>query len=199
MDPARPPTAGGIEQTIEGEEMIFLKAMPAVFCMAFLGATISPSAKAYDLDHKTTLTFSGPIEIPPVYITGMRVLPAGTYVFKLVNSSSNRHIVQIFNKDQTKIYATVLAIPNYRLVAKTRTVITFNEGVRGAPQPIRAWFYPGANWGEEFVYPKSTGRRACRVRRPCPGPPGRCSPWKSQSPRNRSVSAPLGRLRQLSL
>jgi hypothetical protein len=122
--------------------------------MALLGAMFSPSAKADDYDKKTTVTFSGPVEIPPVYITGMRVLPAGTYVFKLVNSSSNRHIVQIFNKDQTKIYATILAIPNYRLVPKNRTVITFNEGVRGQPEAIRAWFYPGANWGEEFVYPK---------------------------------------------
>jgi hypothetical protein len=123
--------------------------------MALLGAMFSPSAKADDYDKKTTVTFSGPVEIPPVYITGMRVLPAGTYVFKLVNSSSNRHIVQIFNKDQTKIYATILAIPNYRLVPKNRTVITFNEGVRGQPEAIRAWFYPGANWGEEFVYPKA--------------------------------------------
>jgi hypothetical protein len=122
--------------------------------MALLGAMFSPGAKADDYDKKTTVTFSGPVEIPPVYITGMRVLPAGTYVFKLVNSSSNRHIVQIFNRDQTKIYATILAIPNYRLVPKNKTVITFNEGVRGQPEAIRAWFYPGANWGEEFVYPK---------------------------------------------
>jgi hypothetical protein len=134
--------------------MTFLRAAPTVFCMALLGAMFSPGAKADDYDKKTTVTFSGPVEIPPVYITGMRVLPAGTYVFKLVNSSSNRHIVQIFNRDQTKIYATILAIPNYRLVPKNKTVITFNEGVRGQPEAIRAWFYPGANWGEEFVYPK---------------------------------------------
>jgi hypothetical protein len=76
-------------------------------------------------------------------------------VFKLVNSSSNRHIVQIFNKEQTRIFATILAIPNYRLQPKDKTVITFNESVKGAPQAIRAWFYPGANWGEEFVYPKA--------------------------------------------
>jgi hypothetical protein len=131
--------------------------------MAVLGAMFSPSVKADDYDKKTTVTFSGPVEIPPVYITGMRVLPAGTYVFKLVNSSSNRHIVQIFNKEQTKIFATVLAIPNYRLVPKDKTVITFNEGVRGAPQPIRAWFYPGANWGEEFVYPKTRAVELAKV------------------------------------
>lgn len=143
--------------------MTLLRALPLVFSVALMGTMFSPSAKADDYDKKTIVTFSGPVEIPPVYITGMRVLPAGTYVFKLVNSSSNRHIVQIFNKDQTKIYATILAIPNYRLVSKNKTVITFNEGVRGQPQPIRAWFYPGANWGEEFVYPKTRAVELAKV------------------------------------
>jgi hypothetical protein len=66
----------------------------------------SPSVKADDWNKKTVVTFSQPIEIP----AGV-VLPAGAYIFKL-DSSSNRHIVQIFNQDQTDIYATILAIPN---------------------------------------------------------------------------------------
>jgi hypothetical protein len=143
--------------------MTFLRAAPIAVCLAFLGAAFSPTAQADDRDKKTTVTFSGPVEIPPVYITGMRILPAGTYVFKLVNSSSNRHIVQIFNKEQTKIYATVLAIPNYRLTPKNKTVITFNEGLKDRPEAIRAWFYPGANWGEEFVYPKTKAVELAKV------------------------------------
>jgi len=143
--------------------MTFFKAVPTVFCVTLLGVAFSASAKADENNHKTIVTFSGPVEIPPVYITGMRILPAGTYVFKLTTSQSNRHIVQIFNKEETRIYATVLAIPNYRLVPKGKTVITFNEGVAGAPNPIRAWFYPGANWGEEFVYPKTRAVELAKV------------------------------------
>jgi hypothetical protein len=143
--------------------MTFLKAAPAVLGMAILGTVLIPSAKSDDHDKTTTITFSAPVEIPPVYITGMRILPAGTYVFKLVESSSNRHIVQIFNADQSKIYATILAIPNYRLTPTNKTVITFNEGIRGNPEPIRAWFYPGANWGEEFVYPKAKAVELAQV------------------------------------
>jgi hypothetical protein len=160
-----PPVGSWSAHRTAGEriKMTFLRAAPTVACLALMGAMFTPSAKADDYDKKTTVTFSGPIEIPPVYITGMRVLPAGTYVFKLVNSSSNRHIVQIFNKEQTKIYATILAIPNYRLVPKDKTVITFNEGVKGQPEPIRAWFYPGANWGEEFVYPKTKAVELAKV------------------------------------
>ena len=101
------------------------------------------------------MTFSGPIEIPGVHLKGWGVLPAGTYVFKILDSSSDRHIVQIFNKDETMIYATILAIPNYRLRATDKTVLTFRERPAGQPDALRAWFYPGRNWGEEFVYPKA--------------------------------------------
>jgi hypothetical protein len=95
------------------------------------------------------------VEIPGVHLKGWGVLPAGTYVFKILDSQSDRHIVQIFNQDETTIYATILAIPNYRLKATDKTVITFRERPAGEPEALRAWFYPGRNWGEEFVYPKA--------------------------------------------
>src|SRR5580700_7423243 len=101
--------------------MTFLKAAPAVLCMAVLGATFSSSAKADDFNNRTVVTFSGPVEIPGVHLQGWAVLPAGTYVFKIMDSSSDRHIVQIFNQDETAIYATILAIPNYRLKATDQT------------------------------------------------------------------------------
>lgn len=135
--------------------MTLLKAAPAVLCVALLGAAFSPSAKADDWNKKTVVTFSEPIEIPGVHLPGWGILPAGTYVFKLLDSSSDRHIVQIFSQDERTVYATILAIPNYRLKATDKTVITFRERPAGQPEALRAWFYPGRNWGDEFVYPKS--------------------------------------------
>src|ERR1700680_3262205 len=126
-----------------------------MFCVAAMGAIFLPGARADDWNRKTVMTFSGPVEIPGVHLTGWGVLPAGTYVFKILDSSSDRHIVQIFNKDETMIYATILAIPNYRLKATDKTVVTFRERPAGQPEALRAWFYPGRNWGEEFVYPKA--------------------------------------------
>jgi hypothetical protein len=76
-------------------------------------------------------------------------------VFKIFDSQSDRHIVQIFSQDETVAYATILAIPNYRLRATSKTVMTFRERPAGQPEALRAWFYPGRNWGEEFVYPKA--------------------------------------------
>ena len=135
--------------------MNLLKTVTTAFCMAVLGATFSPSARADAWDRKTEITFSGPVEIPGVHLQGWGVLPAGAYVFKILDSQSDRHIVQIFNKEETIVYATILAIPNYRLTATDQTVITFRERPAGQPEALRAWFYPGRNWGEEFVYPKA--------------------------------------------
>jgi LPXTG-motif cell wall-anchored protein len=135
--------------------MNFLKAAPTVLCLAVLGTAFSPSAKADEWNRKTTITFSGPVEIPGVHLQGYAVLPAGTYIFKILDSKSDRHIVQIFSKDEKTVYATILAIPNYRLKATDKTVMTFRERPAGEPEALRAWFYPGREWGEEFVYPKA--------------------------------------------
>jgi hypothetical protein len=126
-----------------------------VFGLALMGAVFAPGAKADAWNRKSSITFSAPVEIPGVHLKGWGVLPAGTYVFKVLDSQSDRHIVQIFNQDETQCYATILAIPNYRLKATDKTVVTFRERPAGEPEALRAWFYPGRNWGEEFVYPKA--------------------------------------------
>ncbi len=110
----------------------------AIFCV-----------RADNWDKKTVVTFSQPVELPGV------VLEAGTYVFKLVDSPSDRHIVRVFSEDETHLYATILAIPNYRLEPTGDTVIRFAERAATAPPALRAWFYPGDNFGQEFVYPKA--------------------------------------------
>jgi len=134
---------------------ILKTATTTVFCLAMMGVVFSPAANASEWNRKTTMTFSGPVEIPGVHLKGWAVLPAGTYVFKIMDSDSDRHIVQIFNATETQIYATILAIPNYRLRVTDKTVVTFRERPAGEPEALRAWFYPGRNWGEEFVYPKA--------------------------------------------
>jgi len=135
--------------------MKLFKAATVACGLALMGIALSSTAKADEWNKKTVITFSGPVEIPGVHLKGWAVLPAGTYVFKILDSQSDRHIVQIFNKDETIVYATILAIPNYRLKATSKTVMTFRERPAGEPEALRAWFYPGANWGEEFVYPKA--------------------------------------------
>jgi LPXTG-motif cell wall-anchored protein len=83
-----------------------------------------------------------------------KILPAGTYTFQLLDSLSDRHIVQIFNADGSQIITTILAINNYRLEPTGETVMKFSERPGDSPEALRAWFYPGDNFGQEFVYPK---------------------------------------------
>ncbi len=124
--------------------------MKSVVITAVIAATgiLLPLANADDWNELTKLTFSGPVEVPG------RVLPAGTYWFKLMDSESNRDIVQILNADRTRSLAIILAIPDYRLQPTSKTVITFAERASNQPEALKAWFYPGDNYGQEFVYPK---------------------------------------------
>ncbi len=134
--------------------MNYIKTITTVSCLALFGAILAPNASADAWNRKSEITFSESVEIPGVHLAGWGVLPAGTYIFKVMDSQSDRHIVQIFSKDELTLYATILAIPNYRLQATDKTVMTFRERAAGQPEALRAWFYPGRNWGEEFVYPK---------------------------------------------
>jgi hypothetical protein len=132
----------------------FVVAMASV---GLLGVALSPSARADDWNKKTVMTVSEPIQVPN------KVLPAGTYVIKLLSSPSDRHIVQIFNADETQIQTTILAIPNYRIQPTGKTVFSFWETPPGQPKALRAWFYPGDNFGQEFAYPKSAAVQIAAV------------------------------------
>jgi hypothetical protein len=129
--------------------MTLLKGLGMGLCLTALCVLAAPKAKADDWNRKTVITFSEPVEVPGV---GAQILPAGTYVFKVMDSQSDRHIVQIMNQDENHVFTTILAIPNYRLKATEKTVITFRERPAGQPEALKAWFYPGREYGEEFVY-----------------------------------------------
>jgi hypothetical protein len=129
-------------------KMKIMKTVLVLSVLLLLGATLIPGARADQYNKKTVMTFDQPVEIPG------QVLPAGTYTFKLADSPSDRHIVQVWNADGTHIIATVLAINNYRLQPTGKTVVKFAERPGDDPEALKAWFYPGDNFGQEFVYPK---------------------------------------------
>lgn len=123
-----------------------VRILEAAVCVGLLGVALAPAAKADAFNEKTVVTFNAPVEIPG------RVLPAGTYVFKVMDSSANPNVVEIMNRNETHVYATVLAIPDFRIEPTGKTKIQFEERAAQAPQAVRAWFYPGRRYGEQFVY-----------------------------------------------
>ncbi len=134
---------------------------------AFAGLIVpAPSAKADGWSQKTVVTFHEQVEMPG------RVLAAGTYVFKAADSQGDRHIVQVFNKNENHVYGAFPAIPDYKLKPREKTVITFGERVAGAPEAVKAWFYPGDSYGHEFVYPKTRAVELAKAnRQPVPSMP----------------------------
>jgi len=124
-----------------------IKTIAAVSCLGLM--TCVPSAMADQWNKKTYLTVNEPIQVPG------QVLQPGRYVMKLMDSPANRHIVQVFNEREDHLYTTILAIPNYRLQPTGETEFQWWETPAGQPKAMRAWFYPGDNFGQEFAYPKT--------------------------------------------
>ncbi len=119
-----------------------------------LGATLAPGARADQWDKKTIVTFNDAVEIPG------QVLPAGTYVFRLADSISNRHIVQIWNADEDQVLATIMTIANTRFETPDDSLFEFDERPGDSPQALKVWFYPGNNTGEEFIYSRYSYRQS---------------------------------------
>lgn len=120
-------------------------------CCAVAMATLFlvPGARADEYNKLTYFTFSGPVQVPGV------TLPAGTYMFKLANPDSGRRAIQIWDEKGTKLYTTLLTIPDQMAEAQDDPVVRFWEQPSGSPQAVKSWFYPADRTGYEFIYPKS--------------------------------------------
>jgi hypothetical protein len=135
-----------------------------------IGFALLPNLQADEWNKKTTMTISEPLQVPSCCTPGHTViLDPGTYVMALVDSQSDRHIVRIFAADGVTVITTILAVPNYRLRPTGKTVFQYWEVPAGQPMALRAWFYPGDNFGQEFAYPKETAAQiAAFVKTPVP-------------------------------
>jgi len=113
-------------------------------CFAMLFLTVSARADAWD--KKTTLTFNEWVALPGV------ALPAGTYVFRLLDTPGLRTTVMVLNAEENEVLGTFLAIPTEHMKALDKTYIGFEEREAGSPEAIHEWRYPGDTYGREFVY-----------------------------------------------
>ena len=121
------------------------------FMIAFVVAFVlffEVSAHADMSDQATQITFSQPVQIPG------QVLPAGTYWFLLANISEQQDVVQIYNSDRSKLYATLETATIESQEATGHTVVKLAEQESSKPDALVAWFYPGETTGHEFLYPK---------------------------------------------
>jgi hypothetical protein len=120
----------------------------AAACSFAILTSLAAPAKADLWNKKTIVTIDGPLQVTDT------VLQPGKYVFKLADSQANRHVVQIYNADESRLIDTILAMPNTRLQPTGESRFQMWETPAGHMQALRAWFYPGDNFGQEFKYPE---------------------------------------------
>jgi hypothetical protein len=126
---------------------MYRKMFTAMIGLVLLGGSFFvPKGRADEFDRKTIVTANQPIQVPG------KVLPAGTYVFKLVDSNDPT-LVAIFNEDGSHLITAVQGIPSVRTETPDKAILQLEERPSGQPEALKAWFYPGDNFGVEFVYP----------------------------------------------
>jgi hypothetical protein len=124
------------------------KSLVVLLSIAVVSVIFIVNVHASVSDQKTIVTFNQPVDIPG------KVLTPGTYVFKLLDAAGSRDVVQVLDKNETKVITTFLALPTEMSKPPEKPFIRFKEQAPGAPPAIEAWFYPGNTIGHEFVYPR---------------------------------------------
>lgn len=142
----------------------------AVGILGCAGIIAVHSARADQYDRRTVLTVNEPVQVRDT------LLQPGQYVFKLLDSQSDRHTVLIYNGDETHLVDTIMAIPDYRIRPTGNTRFMFWETPPGTAKALRAWFYPGDTYGQEFTYPKhlitlASTTTTTQIAAPAPPPP----------------------------
>lgn len=107
-------------------------------------SVLVPSAKATEWDKKTTITINQAIEIERT------ILPAGSYVLRLVDFDAERYTLRIFNADRNRFIKTVLATPTFMFEPSDGSQFKFSEPKDEQPPALHTWFYPGDQTGFEF-------------------------------------------------
>lgn len=131
--------------------MKLLKGLGIGLCLTVLCLLVAPKTKANGLDSQTVVTFVVPVQVPGL---NGQTLPAGTYIFKAVDSSPDRDIIQISSQDGTHVFTTFLGVPNSHLKASDLMVTMFGNRPAADPQALETWFCPGHPSGDQIVYEK---------------------------------------------
>ena len=140
---------------------MFVKSLITSACAAAMLLTMSAtpaSAQGGPLDSRTEFTFNQPVELPGV------TLPPGTYVFRFVDATTGRKVMQVQAKDaSSKTFGMFLTINAERPRPSDDAELRFLETPAGQPAAVKTWWYPGNTIGREFIYPKSQARRLAQA------------------------------------
>jgi hypothetical protein len=122
-----------------------------------VGALATGVLKADTYDKRTVFSFNRPVSLPGV------TLPAGKYMFRLVDTTTTRKVVQVLDEHGKTPYAMLHTIPDIRRDASGSPEVRFLETAKGQPSAVKTWWYPQERIGYEFIYPKEQARRLAQA------------------------------------
>lgn len=121
--------------------------------LTVFGALAAAPVRGETFDKRTVFTFNRPISVPGV------TLPAGDYMFRIVDTTTGRKVIQVLSGDGATPYAMLHSIPDIRVEASANPEVRFMETAKGKPSAVKTWWYPNERIGYEFIYPKEQARR----------------------------------------
>ena len=151
--------------------MLTWKSVVAGAAALIVGAAmIVPSARAGEQDElsRVTIRSTQPLEVPD------KVLPPGTYVFKIHQAQGafndqEQNTIDIMDAKGTKLIATVPARPvqrkaeGYGTSSPQPTISDIElgvaEGSGSHPAALLTWYYPSKFSGHQFVYKAAEQKR----------------------------------------
>ena len=127
--------------------MSFRNAVYTLLGVVLLGVVATSSVGAMTMNKTTYFTFSKAVQLPGV------ALPAGTYIFEVLNSDSGSGVVRVLSRDRKRTYLLAITLPTHRV--RTRNLnasVVFGEQPAGNPPAVKAWFPESETLGREFIY-----------------------------------------------
>ena len=174
--------------------MKIFQSLSLVACFTLLLAALASPAMADQRNQATKVTFNSPVEVPGT------ILPAGSYLFTVMPDDPARDVVQIWNVDHTKFYTTALTVPDYRRKPAGQPVLMLQKTGSGTPAALQSWFYPGDNYGHDFVYPQSRAKELAQESgEPVPSMPDDVAANGNRSSANSASDASISAMRNARL
>ena len=119
-------------------------------------ASLSQQYPGFEWNKKTTLTTERQVEFPGI------VLEPGVYIVRLRESGERRSFVEILNRDETKVLASVMAVPDHRNRPDDNAEFTYHPVKSPGPRPVQTWYFTGDLVGLEFVYGKARAKEIAK-------------------------------------
>jgi hypothetical protein len=128
--------------------------------MLYIAMTFGSFAQEYlpaQWNKKSILTVEKQLELPGI------VLETGTYVVRLHENGEKRSLIQVLDRAETQVLATILAVPDHRVRPEGDAEFTYHETRAGKPPAIRTWYYTTDVVGLEVVYPKLRAKELAKA------------------------------------